>query len=161
MFEIYNLGIWLVSIVFNFSEIEDFAGETLVLGEISFLILLSLVWTSDLFFHQILKTSIFIEDSSGKKHSRLANQSQIILYTFTTFWLVSQSNVLIYVCEKSILFTYQILIDHLIKPQWRGLINKISQLTTCGEVFLLILTKTKRSKIWSFNPNRWARDVII
>ena len=39
------------SILFNFSEKEAFAGETFVLGEITFLIFLFLVWTSDLFSH--------------------------------------------------------------------------------------------------------------
>ena len=85
------------TLLFTFSESKAFAGEALVLGGISFLIHLSLVWTSDLFSHLTLETSIFTEDSPGSKHSWLANQSQIILYTFTTFWLVSQSNVLIYV----------------------------------------------------------------
>ena len=37
------------SIVFNFLESKAFSGEALVLGEISLLIRLSLVWTSDLF----------------------------------------------------------------------------------------------------------------
>ena len=59
--------------------------ERLVLGEISFLVLLSLIWTLDFFSHITLKTSIFIEDSPRNKHSQLANQSQITLYTFTTF----------------------------------------------------------------------------
>ena len=72
----------------QFSKSEAFAGEALVIGEISFLILLSLVWTSDIFSHLTLETSIFIEDSPGNKHSRLANQLQIILYTFTTFSLI-------------------------------------------------------------------------
>ena len=63
------------SMVLNFSESEALAGETQALGEISFLILLSLVWTSDLFSHFTIKTSIFIEDSPGNKRSCLANQS--------------------------------------------------------------------------------------
>ena len=46
-----------------FSKNEAFAGEALVLEEISFLILMYSVWTSDLFFHLILKTSTYIEDS--------------------------------------------------------------------------------------------------
>ena len=69
---------------FRYSERETFPGEVLVLREISFLILSSLVRTSDLFSHLILKTSIFIEDFPGNKHSRLTNQSQIIAYTFIT-----------------------------------------------------------------------------
>ena len=73
------------SILFNFSEIEAFASEALILGEISFLILLPLVRISDLFSQLIVKTIIFIKDSLGTKHSRLTNQSQIILYTFMTF----------------------------------------------------------------------------
>ena len=72
-------------ISFNFSESEAFVGEVLVLGEISFPILLSLVWASDLLSHLTLKTSIFIEDSPKNKHSQLFNQSEIILYKFTTF----------------------------------------------------------------------------
>ena len=73
------------SILFNFLESEAFAGEALVLGEISFFSLLSLVWTLDFFSHLTLKTSIFIVDSPRNKHSQLTNQSQIILYAFTTF----------------------------------------------------------------------------
>ena len=53
-----------------------------------------------------LKNLFFIENSSGNKYSRLANQSQIILYSSTTFWLVSKSNTLIYVHEKSNPSTY-------------------------------------------------------
>ena len=58
-------GIWLVksSILLNFSESEVFAGEALVLEEISFFILLSLVWTLDLFSYLTLKIFIFIEGS--------------------------------------------------------------------------------------------------
>ena len=69
-----------------------------------------------------LKTCIFIEESPGNEYSRIANQSQIISY-FTTFWLVSLSSALIYVCKKSIPSTYQIFIGHPIKPQYRGLVN--------------------------------------
>ena len=130
-----------------------------LLLEISFLILLSLVWILDLFSHLTLKTSIFIEDSAGNKHSRLVNQSQIILYTFTTFWLVSQSNVLIYFCGQIIPSTYQILIGHPIKLQYRGLINYESQPTPCGGVFLSLEPK-QESKIWSFNLNMCAKDVV-
>ena len=64
-----------------------------------------------------------MEDSPGNKRFRLANQSHIISYSFTTFWLVSQLNELIYVYGKSILSTYQILIGHPIKPQYRGSVN--------------------------------------
>ena len=46
------------------------------------------------------KKSIFIEGSSGNKHFRLANQSMIISYNSTTFWLVSLSNAPIFVCGK-------------------------------------------------------------
>ena len=75
-----------------------------------------------LFSHLTLKTSIFLEDSSANKHSQLANQSQIFLYS-STFWLLKQSNALIYICEKSTPSSYQILIGHPIKPQYRVLIN--------------------------------------
>ena len=34
----------------------------------------------------------FIEDSPGNKHSEFDNQSQIISYSPTIFWLVSQLN---------------------------------------------------------------------
>ena len=60
--------------VTQFLESKAFAGEALTFGEISFLILLSLVQTSDIFSHLTLKPSIFIKDSSGNKHSWLANQ---------------------------------------------------------------------------------------
>ena len=46
------------------------------------------------------KNNNFIEDSLWNKHSPLANQSQIISYTFSTFWLVSQSHALIYVSGR-------------------------------------------------------------
>ena len=111
------------SILLNFSKSEAFARQALILGEISFLIFLYLIWTLDSFSYLTLKTSIFIEDFPRNKHSWLANQSHIILYTFTTFWLVGQSNVLVYVCGKSIPSTYQILIGNPIKPQYRGLVN--------------------------------------
>ena len=61
------------SFVFNFSENEAFAGEVLILGDISHLILLSLVKVSDLFFPLIIKKSNFNEDSLENKHSRLDN----------------------------------------------------------------------------------------
>ena len=48
------------------------------------------------------KTYPFIKESLGNKLSRLTNQSQIILYSSTTFWLFSQSNAQIYDHEKSI-----------------------------------------------------------
>ena len=88
------------SILFNFSESEVFAKE------ISFLIHLFLAWTSDLFSSLTLKSTVFIEDSLENKHSQLANQSWIILYIFNTFWLISQSNVPMYVCGKSIPSTF-------------------------------------------------------
>ena len=117
-------SIWLVQFFWlNFSQSEELAGQALVLGEISYLILLSSIWTSDLCSQLTLKTSIFIEDSPGNKHSRLANKSLIISYSFATFCRVSLSNALIYVCGKSIPSTYQILNGHPIKPQYRGLIN--------------------------------------
>ena len=68
--------------VTNFLESEVFAGEALALREISFLIVLS----SDRHrISSLLKTLIFIEDFLGNKHSRLANQSQIISYSSRTF----------------------------------------------------------------------------
>ena len=51
-----------LSMLLSFSESEVFAGETLALGEISFLILLSSIWASDIFAFLTLKTSIFIEE---------------------------------------------------------------------------------------------------
>ena len=68
-----------------YSERKGFAGEALVLEESSFLILFSSVWTSDIFSPITQKTFTFIEDSQGNKHSQLANQSQIISYSSTTF----------------------------------------------------------------------------
>ena len=116
--------------------------EAFVFGEISFLILLSLVWTSDIISLIILKTSIFIEDFPRNKHSWLDNQSQIILYS-TTYWPFSQSNVLIYICGKNITSTYQVLIGHPIKQQYRSLVYKGSQPTPCSEISLFTLNKTK------------------
>ena len=42
-------GWCILSMLFSFLENKAFAGEALVLGEISFLIYLSSVWTSDIF----------------------------------------------------------------------------------------------------------------
>ena len=67
-----------------FQCFSTFAGGALVLRDISFLILLSSLWTWDIFSFLTLKTSIFTKDSSGNKHSRLANQSQIFTYSSTT-----------------------------------------------------------------------------
>ena len=68
-----------------FLESEAFAGVILVLRDISFLILLSLEWTSDIFSLLILKTCIFIKDSTGHKYSRLVKQSHIISYSSISF----------------------------------------------------------------------------
>ena len=46
-------------VLVNFSESEAFSGKDLILGEISFLILFTSVWTSDLFPPLTLKPSIF------------------------------------------------------------------------------------------------------
>ena len=100
----------------NFSLSEAFAGEVLVLGEISFLILLSLVLTSDVFKYLTLKTSVFIEDSPGNKYLDWITNHRSFRILLLIFSLVSQLNTLIYVCGKSILSTYQIWISHPIKP---------------------------------------------
>ena len=50
------------SVLLNFWECEAFAGNV-------FLILLSSVWTSNIFSHLILKTFISIGKSPGNKHS--------------------------------------------------------------------------------------------
>ena len=62
----------VISMLLNFSEIEAFAGEILVLGEIYFLIIPYFVSTSDILSHLTPKSSIFIEDYLGNKCSRLA-----------------------------------------------------------------------------------------
>ena len=95
------------AILLNFSESEVFVGDVLVLGEISFIIFF-FVFGMDIvsLLSSHPETFIFI-DSPGNKHFRLANQSQIISYSFTAFWLVSQSNALIYVCGKTIPSRYQ------------------------------------------------------
>ena len=49
-------GWWSLFILLSFSESKALAEEALVLGEISFLILLSSEWTSDVFSHLIRKT---------------------------------------------------------------------------------------------------------
>ena len=48
-----------ISMLLNFSEDEVFPGKRSVLQEISFLIFLSAVWTSDIFSILTRKTSIF------------------------------------------------------------------------------------------------------
>ena len=141
--------IWLVQFLYifisliRFLESEAFVGEASVLWEISFLILWSLVWTSDLFSLQTLKTSIFIEDFPGNKHSQLVNHSLIILYTFPTLWLANQSNLIIYVYGKNIPSTYQIWIGHAIKPHYWGFVNYETQHTSCGGNISFLIIKTK------------------
>ena len=59
VFERQTIGLsgWCsLSMLLNFSENEAFAGEALVFGEIHFLILMSSVWTSDIFSNLNLKT---------------------------------------------------------------------------------------------------------
>ena len=48
-------------------------------------------------FSNLTRKTFIFKGSPGNKHSHLANQSQIILYSSIIFWLVSQSNALIYV----------------------------------------------------------------
>ena len=52
---IEEFGWCCLSMLLNFPESEVFDGEALVLGEISFLILLSLVYISDIFSRLTLK----------------------------------------------------------------------------------------------------------
>ena len=62
MFERQTIEVFcwsIFSILYSIWESETFAGEALVLGDISFLILFSLIWTSDLFSHLTLKTFMF------------------------------------------------------------------------------------------------------
>ena len=98
----------------NFLDNEFFVGKVLVLEEISFL--LSLVWTLDIFSLLTLKSLFLSKILLG---TNIPNWliTQSILYHSTTFLLVSQSNALIYICQKSISSTDQILIGHLIKAQ--------------------------------------------
>ena len=63
-----------------------------------------------------------LKECSGR-YSKWANQSRIISYSSTTFWLVCQSNVLIYIYGESIASTYQTLIGQPIKPQYKAWIN--------------------------------------
>ena len=79
-----QIGWYSLSMLLNFAGSGSFAGEAQVLGDISILILLYLVWTSDIFSSNP-KNVYFLEDSAGNKHSLLANQSQIISYSSNTF----------------------------------------------------------------------------
>ena len=86
-------GLWNISILLNFSESKAFTGEALVLADTFFLILLSYVRTSDIFFHLPLKTYILL----------IIPPETNILYWLTNhrsfrilLLLVSRSNALIY-----------------------------------------------------------------
>ena len=153
-----NWDIWLVLSFYVTRRVMPLLEKALILGEIAFIILLSSVWTSDLFSHLThLKTSILIEDSPGNKHSRLANKSQIISYSSITCQPIK---VLIYVYEKSIPSTYQILIDHLIKlwyysfttPSW-PLVSWLPHVST--GLSLLLSTPTLLS-----DPRKEKMDVV-
>ena len=68
----------------SFSESVAFAGKALVRRDF---FSYSLVFDMDIepFLFSNPKNFYFIEDSQWNKHSRLANQSQIISYSSTTF----------------------------------------------------------------------------
>ena len=106
--------------------------------------------------------NIFIEDSSGNKYSRLANQSQIISYSCTIFdWSVNQTH-LSCVCGKSIASTFQILICHPSNFNIGAWLSKGPSQHLLGECLYSQWQKQK-SKIWLIYPkirrsnsNRWA-----
>ena len=106
------------------------------------------------------ETFIFIKKFPGNKHFGLANQSQIILYSSTTDKPIKCADLRLW---ESILSSYQILIGHPIKPQYKRVVNKRSQPT-----HFHVNQKKKKSKIWliyekiwPFYPDRWARDFMI
>ena len=80
------LGWCSLSTLLILAESEISAGEALVRGDISFLILLSSAFSLDIFSLLTQETYLFIEDSTGNNYSRLGNQSQIISYSSTSFW---------------------------------------------------------------------------
>ena len=104
---------------------------------------------------------ISLDDFLRSKHFHLANQSHIILYTFATFWRVSQSNILIYVCGNSIPSTNQILIGHAIKPQSKCSVNWWSRPTSCWLSMFFHFKENKNQRSDFLNLNRWASYVMI
>ena len=110
LFERQAIGLlaWCsISILINFLVIEAFPGEAFVIGNIYLFTCLRLRHRISSLFY--LKTSILIPVN---KHSRLANQSQIILSSSTTFWLVNLTIAQINIRGKSIISANQILIGH-------------------------------------------------
>ena len=115
-------GLCNLSILLNFSESETFAGETSFLRNF---FSYSLVFSSD-----IESLLLFNPKNVYIYRGFLWEQTFLIGWPITDpfvffyyFLLASQSNALIYICGKTILSTYQILIGHPITPQYRGFVN--------------------------------------
>ena len=122
-------GIWLVqSMLLNFLESEVFAGEALS------------HWRDFFSYSPVFSMDIEYLLSSDPKNMYFCwgfpgeQTFLIISYSSTTFWLVSQSNALIYICGKSIPSTYQILIGHPIKPQYIAQSAGAVEYTDCASV---------------------------
>ena len=95
--------------------------KRLLLGEISFL-LLSLVWTSDIFSVITLKLIFLLRIPMGINiHDWLTNHRSILIFPLLFDYSANQMHWSTSVGRVS-LSMYQILIGHLIKPQYRGLV---------------------------------------
>ena len=145
-----------LSMLQHFSKSEAFAGEALVLREISFFIFLSLIWTSDIFSHLTLKimriplgTNIYYLLTNYwsfrvllQHFDWLANQMRWL--RLIRFWLVIQSNHNLetwLIKGPSLHLVGEYRFSH--QPKQRSKIWIISP------------------KIWPFYSNKWARDVMI
>ena len=141
------------SIVFNFSESEAFDGVVLVLGDMSFLIILSFVWTSDLFSRLTLKISIFYRCFSWEKKKIsdwLTNRRsfRILLIPFdASANQIHPSTSVGRVSLRGIRFWLVIQLNHNIDT-W--LIKGLSP-RFVGEILFSLQPKQKTTT-WSFNP---------
>ena len=81
----------------SFYFIHFFRWESLVLGDI---FSYSVVFSTDIGSLLSSKKNSLASIESFIKHSRSANQSHIVSFSSTTFWLISQSNALIPVCRR-------------------------------------------------------------
>ena len=110
-------------VLFNFFESETFAEETLVLSRDFFSY--SLVFGMNIrSFLSSNRKNIYLyrEFPMGtNKPDWLTNHRSFCILLLPFNW--STNHTLIYVCGKSIPSTYQILVGHSIKPQYKGLVN--------------------------------------
>ena len=123
-----------------FSEWEAFAEEDQVYFSYSLVFHMNIVSL----LSSNIKKNYFFWGFPFNKRSRLANQLQIISYTFTTFWPVNQSNALICGHGKSILSTYHM------HPFIRSWLIKYSSPWLVGENLFSLKPKQISFKFYKF-----------